>query len=390
MKSLFFRIFLAGAVAALGAAQTLRVETVPNPSGPGSVQANWSTTSDGSPLLSWVETQKDETYTLKYAVRQGTQWSAPRTIVAKRRFFRHPAEVPGIVALSGGALLAHWVESPQESSEAEFLYVSASADGVRWTAPVLAHKDRSPVQHGLASMAATGDREASLLWLEALEGEDGPVALKRTVVSAEGKVVKEESLDADVCACCPTAVVKTARGTLVAYRDHTSEDIRDISVLRLENGRWTSSKNVNPDRWKLNACPTNAASVAARGDRVAIAWYTGAQDSPRVQVVFSADSGTTFTKPVKVSTGHSFGYTSAALDEQGSATVSWLEQGGSDARILVRQVTAAGVAGPVVEVAQGAKRSLGYPRILQAGNETWVAWAGSEGVSKAQTVRLRK
>ncbi len=364
-------------------------ESIPNPSGLGSLQASWSVTKDGSPLLSWIETEKDDSYTLKYAIRHGSQWTEPRTIAAHRQFFRQPAELPEVISLSDGTLVAHWVESPNDGSDTEFSYVSVAHDGVKWSAPVIIHKDRSKVQHGLASIVASGDNEASILWLEALKGEDGPVSLKRTVVSSEGKVLKEESLDNDVCTCCPTSVVKTARGLLVAYRDHTPEDIRDISVVRLEGGKWSAPKNINPDKWKINACPTNAAAAAAKGDKVAIAWFTGAQGMPREQIVFSSDGGTTFGKPVLLSTGRSFGYTSIALDEQGGALVSWLEAGGDDARILLRPISAAGVAGPVVEVAKGSRKSLGYPRILRTGNETLVAWTSENTSAKVQTARVK-
>jgi hypothetical protein len=240
----------------------------------------------------------------------------------------------------------------------------------------------------LASVVASGDHEASVVWLEALKGEDGPISLKRTVVGADGKVIKEESIDNDVCTCCPTSVVKTARGLLIAYRDHAPQDIRDISVVRFENGQWSTPKNISPDQWKINACPTNAAAAAAKGDRVAISWFTGAQDKPRVQALFSSDSGTTFGKPVMVSTGKAFGYTAIALDDQGGAFVSWLEQSANGAKILVRQVSNAGVTGPVTQVAEGGRSTLGYPRILHAGGETWVTWAG--GGSKVMTARLVK
>ena len=63
----------------------------------------------------------------------------------------------------------------------------------------MAHRDRSPVQHALASLTASGEDEASLVWLEALKGEDAPSALKRTVVSSRGEIEKEETLDSDVC-----------------------------------------------------------------------------------------------------------------------------------------------------------------------------------------------
>lgn len=369
--------------------QGLRVEPVPNPSSLGSIQANWSVTQDGKPLLSWVESEKDGSYTLKYAVRNGAQWSQPRTIATHREFFRQPAELPGMVALRDGTLLAHWVEMPEGEDDAEYVYIAASKDGIGWSKPAMANKDKSMVQHGLASMAPSGDHEASVMWLEALHGEDGPVSLKRSVVNNQGVAIKEETIDTDVCACCPTAIVNTAKGLLVAYRDHTKEDIRDISVTRYEGGKWTEGKNIYPDHWKLNACPTNAAAAAARGNQVAISWFTAAQGSPRVEAVFSSDGGATFNKPVLVSTGRAFGYTSIALDEQDGAIVSWLEEGGGDTRILVRPVAANGTAGAVTEVAQGSRRALGYPKILRAGGETWVAWAGSAAPAKVQTVRLK-
>jgi len=388
MKPFTIAFLITSALSVPARAQALKAEPQPNPSSAGSLQASWSLAADGSPLLSWIETQKEGVYTLKYAVRKGGQWSEARTVVANRKFFRHPAELPEVIALPDGTLFAHWIETPGDDPDAEFVYVSTSHDGVKWTAPILAHKDRSMVQHGLASVVASGDHEASVVWLEALKGEDGPVSLKRTVVGADGKVIKEEAIDTDVCACCPTSVVKTAKGLLIAYRDHTPQDIRDISVVRFENGQWSASKNISPDMWKLNACPTNAAAAAAKGDHVAISWFTGAQNMPRVQALFSSDNGTTFGKPVMVSTGKAFGYTAIALDEQGGAFVSWLEQSEKGARILVRQVSSAGVAGPVTQVAEGGRSTLGYPRILHAGGETWVAWAG--GGSKVLTARLVK
>ena len=394
MKRLRSFLLTAGLFPALtvsGLGQTLKVEPIVNPSSATSLQAHWSTAQDGSPLLSWVEAQKDGKNTLRYAIRRGSQWTEPGVIASNRRFFRQPAESPSVVSFADGSLLAEWVEVPEGASEAEYIYVSASKDGVKWTPPVMAHQDRSPVQHALVSMVASGDREASLVWLEALKGEDEPSNLKRTIVGIDGKVVKEETLDPDVCTCCPTSIVKTARGLLVAYRDHTPQDVRDIAVIRFENGRWLPSKILNPDKWEINACPVNGASAAAKDNRIAIGWYTEAQDMPRTQLTFSGDSGATFGMPVRVSTGNSFGHVSVAMDDQGGAFISWLEEGkGADGvRLVIRQVTGAGVAGAVTLVAQGSRQSIGYPRLLRAGNETWIAW-GNSGTAKIQTARLMK
>ncbi len=391
LESYLVTACLLGVSAVPGLPRTLKIEPIANPSGATSLQAHWGTAQDGSPLLSWIEVSKDGSHTLRYAIRRGAQWSEPRTIATNRHLFRQPAESPSVISFAGGSLLAEWVEIPPASSEAEDIYVSASKDGIQWTPPVMAHQDRSPVQHALVSMVASGDREASLVWLEALKGEDAPSALKRTVISSDGKVVKEETLDPDVCTCCPTSIVKTSKGLLVAYRDHTPQDIRDIATIRFENGRWLPSKILNPDKWEINACPVNGAFAAAKDNRVAIAWYTEAQDNPRTQLVFSSDGGATFSKPIRVSTGNSFGHVSAALDDQDGALVSWLEEGKSadGVLLLVRQVTGAGVAGAVTQVAQGSRPSIGYPRLLHGGGETWIAW-GNSGTGKIQTARLTK
>jgi hypothetical protein len=288
--------------------------------------------------------------------------------------------------MSDGTLLAHWVEKGKgkDSSDAEDLYVSSSKDGIHWTAPATAHHDHAAVQHGLASIVQSGPHEASILWLWANKGDDGPVTMMRTIVDADGKEMKEEPLDTDVCGCCPTSVVKTAKGILVAYRDHTSKDIRDIAILRFENGKWSTSKVLYADNWEVNACPVNAASASAKDNRLAIAWYTEGGDMPKVELVFSSDGGTTFTKPLVMNTGDTLGYASTALTADGGAVVSWIEEGEKSARVMTRAVSAAGVAGPVLQVAEGSRASLGYPRVVHSGSDTFITWGdGKAGIRTA-------
>ncbi len=383
MKHLLTFLF-ATALVVPARGQPLSLEPVSNPAPPGSLEPNWSVAPDGSAVLSWIEPSKDGSAALRYAVRRGSTWSEAHTIAAQRHFFRHPAEVPEVMAASNGHWLAHWVEMPNPATEAENVYVSTSADGAHWTPPAQAHRDHSPVQHGLVSMLPDAGGGASLFFLESLKGDDGPTYLLHSTIDATGKLVNEERIDDDVCSCCPTAVAKTAKGLLVAYRDHTPKNIRDISVLRFENGKWSASKTLNPDNWQIDACPVNAAAVAASGDHVAISWFTAAQNSPRVLAAFSSDSGATFSKPVTVSTGRAHGYTSIVIDDRGNATVSWVEQGSNNSRVLVRAITSAGAAGPVLEIAKGDKSDLGYPKLARAGNVTLIGWGGS----KVQTAAI--
>ncbi len=370
-------------VAGIAFGQSLKVIPTATPAAPGSLQVNLSTSQSGSPILSWIEPQKDGSFAFRYSLLQNSRWGLPRTIAAHRKFFHHPAEMPSMTMLKDGTFVAEWIEQPSETSEAEFVYVSASHDGSKWSAPVMASHDKSQAQHGLASIAADGDREASLIWLQALKGDDGPASLMRSVIGANGVELKEESLDPDVCDCCPTSVVKTPRGLLIAYRSHTKENIRDIAVTRFENGRWTSPKIVYPDKWRIDACPVNAASASVAGNKVGISWYTAAGDKPRVEFAASSDGGATFGKPAVVSTGQAYGYTTSAEDETGGAVVSWLERGANGARLLVRYVSSANVPGPVTQVAEGTRKDLGYPRLIRSGNDFWIAWNTASGIEMA-------
>jgi hypothetical protein len=376
------------AVLALPAfSQTFSATPLANPAGPGGLQPNWSVAPDGAAVFSWIEPSEGDAFALRYAVRRGSSWTPAVTIAANRHFFHHPAEMPEVLALAGGHWLAHWVESPGGDSDAEYIYVSSSTDGTHWTTPLEAHHDRSPVQHGLASMIANPDGGAPIFWLEALKGEDNPVALKRTLVDAAGKEIREEQIEPDVCGCCPTAVARTSKGLLLAFRAHSKENVRDIAVTRLETGKWSAPKIVNADGWEIEACPTNAAAVQAKGDHVAVAWFTGAQDKPRELMAFSNDGGSTFTKPVTLSTGHAFGYTAMALDEDGSAIISWLEQTPEGAKVLVRRITAAGAIGPVVEVAMGGKMALGYPKLFHNVSKTFIAWGTTKHIETASLAK---
>jgi len=62
-------------------------------------------------------------------------------------------------------------------------------------------------------------------------------------------------------------------------------------VTRQENRKSSTPKIVNADGWEIEACPTNAAAIQTKGDHVAVAWSTGAQDKPRDLMAFSNDGG---------------------------------------------------------------------------------------------------
>jgi hypothetical protein len=162
------------------------------------------------------------------------------------------------------------------------------------------------------------------------------------------------------------------------YRDRSADETRDIQSARLVNGSWSAPVAVHADGWRIDACPVNGPAVAARGDDVAVAWFT-APDQPRVRLAFSPDGGRTFSKPQEVASGKLTGRVDVVLLADGRAIVSWLVETPAGAAIRVQPFTRQGVAGPAIDIATAAiARSSGFPQMLEAGDGLLFAWTGNE------------
>jgi hypothetical protein len=201
------------------------------------------------------------------------------------------------------------------------------------------------------------------------------MTLRYASIDAGGKVSDEAVLDSRVCECCQTSAAITSEGPIVVYRDRSSNEIRDISVVRLSRGRWTAATTLSADGWEIHGCPVNGPSVSAEGKRVVVAWFTAAKDSPRVKVVFSGDAGATFGQPIKVDDGSPIGRVDVLILKDGSALVSWLERTAKGAEVKVRRVKPDGTSDQAFTVAEsGAARSSGFPQMARAAEEIVFAW----------------
>ena len=132
--------------------------------------------------------------------------------------------------------------------------------------------------------------------------------LYTTMVSRTGTLGPELQIDDRTCDCCQNAAVVTANGPIIAYRNRSDDEIRDIYITRRVNGKWLPGVPVYADKWHIEACPVNGPAVAAVGNRVALAWFTAANDSPRVKVVFSDNGGAHFSAPVQAIGGNPAGH----------------------------------------------------------------------------------
>jgi hypothetical protein len=351
------------------------------------------TVTGDSAIVSWIETQGHRSL-LKFAERKASGWSEPRTAASGTDWFVNWADVPSVLRLDDGTLAAHWLQNTDVASEAYDVRIVFSKDaGVTWTPPVSPHHDGTKTEHGFASLFQAPGAGLGLVWLDGravqsdgAKGNDS-MSLRAAVFDRNGTQLSESLVDDRVCDCCPTAVAIASDGPMVAFRDRSATEVRDISVARSVAGRWSTPMTVHEDGWQIAACPVNGPAVSARGRTVAVAWMTGKDDKGRAFAAFSNDGGATFGVPIRLDESASLGRVDIELLDDESAVASWVEFGGERAQLAIRWIDSTGARGPAQVVAGlGAERTSGFPRLGRSGHELLIAWTEtSDGRSAVRT-----
>jgi hypothetical protein len=328
------------------------VQAVPSPAGPNSAQPQLSSSKRGV-ILSWIERNGDRA-ALRFAERTTTGWSTARTVASGADWFDNWADVPSVVRLENGTLVAHWLQKSGAESYAYDVRLSYSQDeGKTWSQSFTPHSDGTKTEHGFASLFQMPGAGLGLVWLDgrAMQPESshgaygasrGAMSVRFATFDASWKRTSESPVDLRVCECCPTTAAVTSEGPIAAFRNRTDDEIRDIYVARLENGKWTEPKAVHDDGWKINACPVNGPMLSARGREVAIAWFTGKDEQGRAFVAFSHDTGRTFGPPIRLDDAGAQGRVDVELAADGSAVASWIEFADQPSQFRVRRVEPSG------------------------------------------------
>lgn len=402
LAALLVALVAAGAVPTVAGLADLRA--IPSPAAPASAEPHLAVSPEGRVWLSWLERPAAGGHVLRVARLDGARWSTPFTVAAGDSFFANWADFPTVLPLGDERLAAHYLWRTGAETYAYDVRTTRSEDGGRtWNPPVVPHRDATPTEHGFVSLLPAGSAVRAV-WLDgrnamttdssghAVHREEGEadMTLRTAVIDADGGLSGEALLDARACDCCQTAAVAVPRGALVAYRDRSGEEIRDISVVRMEDGIWSEPEPVHRDGWKIAGCPVNGPSLAAVGDRVAVAWFTAAQDTPRVLLAFSDDGGHRFEAPIRVDGGAPIGRASVLLDGERGALVVWLEARGKEALIQARRVGRDGVAHAVTTVARtSSARASGFPRMARSGDRVVFAWTEVGKLSRVRTAIAR-
>ena len=405
MMSTIFRITVLLFLLSIATATNISGQSSPaqidSPAREASAQPNLSRDTRGRILLSWVEKIGEKRHRLRFAARSGARWSATQTIAEGDNWFVNWADFPSVVALPDQTLVAHWLVKSSADTYAYDVNISRSTDrGRSWSKPLVPHRDGTKTEHGFVTLVPMASGRVGAVWLDGRnmkegghEGHDshgGDMTLRFATIDAWGRISEEALLDGRVCECCQTSAAITSEGVVAVYRDCSDKQIRDISIVRLRKGRWTEPRTLHADNWKIEGCPVNGPSVAASSRRVAVAWFTAADDAPRVNLAFSNDAGATFGNAIQVDDGSPLGRVEVVLLQDGAALVVWLERTEKGAEIRARRIRADGSRDEAVVVAESAAaRASGFPQLVSSGNEVFFAWTEAGASPRVRVASMR-
>ena len=277
-------------------------------------------------------TPKNRLNTAYWSNEEG--WTEEWKITEGDNFFVNWADFPSVRFYRDeqGTLqgFAHWLEySGAGTYDYDIKYATDDIDEAQL------HQDTVSAEHGFLSSAALPAGGLQVTWLDgrytklgadagAAEGTEGhghgggAMTLRTKALNDSTSI----ELDHRVCDCCNTATVATDSLIMVAYRDRSEHEIRDIGYVfkRTGSAAWSTPKLVHADNWEIAGCPVNGPALAAneRGD-IAIVWYTA--PAGRAQILFSRyDTATdAWQPPTLLADNNPIGRVDLQLADDGTA-----------------------------------------------------------------------
>ncbi len=340
-------------------------------------------------FMSWVE-KKDSISNLYYSAFKDGSWSKPFEVNSGKDWFINWADFPAIAENNGNIFISHLQKSANGKYTYDVKVNLYSLETNTWKKDILLHDDGTASEHGFVSVVPSGNTSFYAIWLDGRNTagghdhheniESGAMTLRGRLIHADGTMQPDVELDSRVCDCCQTAMANVNGAPVLAYRDRGETEVRDIATIALLDDSFSSSKPVFNDNWEIPGCPVNGPAIASHKNSLAIAWFTGVGENPKVQVAFSNDRGKSFAAPILINSHETLGRVDVVMLSENTAIVSWMETISDDTFIQAMRVSADGTKGfPVTISKTSFERSSGFPQLELAGNTVYVAWTMVDG-----------
>lgn len=363
-------------------------------------EPNLHLSQDGTIFLSWIEAKKGENSKLLFSTlnENDLNWSEPILIAQGSDWFVNWADFPSITSFGDKSLAAHYLDKSADDTYAYDVNIITSNDrGTTWNNAFVPHTDKTNTEHGFVSKVAMSNNKLLSVWLDgrkyAYSEVDSNIVKEMTLRAAtfneDDDILEEYELDVRVCDCCQTDTAMTQNGPIVVYRDRSDIDIRDISCVRLVNGKWTDPKPIHTDNWSIFGCPVNGPAISTMNNKVAVTWFTNANDAPKVKVAFSENNGETFSTPIIIDQDSPSGRVDIEMLSDGSSLVSWLGSEAEKAVIRLQRVHSNNRKSQIITVSESSEnRSSGFPRMIVKNDLAYLVWTNSADTLTIKTSKI--
>jgi hypothetical protein len=343
--------------------------------------------SNGTDLfLSWVS-MKNGLAILNYSKYTKDSWQPSEEIISGSDWFVNWADFPQIVE-NKGSILTSFLQKSAEGTYTYDVKLNLYNDSTKtWKRNFILHNDGTQSEHGFVSIKPYVFNSYFVTWLDGRnttsdhedhsEHGSGAMTLRGAIVFEDGTVSYDTLLDEKVCDCCNTAAAIGPNDELiVAYRDRSVDEVRDISVKRWKaEGGWQPAVTVGNDNWKISGCPVNGPAIDIFENTLGVAWFTATEDEGKVQIAFSENNRETFAEPIRVDAGNATGRVDVVMLSETEAAVLWMEPQGNEEVIQLVKVNANGDLGVPITISKTSpERASGFPQLEKVGNTLYLAW----------------
>ncbi len=348
----------------------------------------------GGAVLSWVEPVATGGHVLRVARYRNGRFEPPNEVARGTDWFVNWADFPSVVPVATDVWVAHWLA---KHSRATHVYdygiaMAMSRDGgFSWTRLPAPHADVGPTEQGFAAISPA-PAGADLVWLDGRAGDERHTfALRTTHIDRQGHFAAETVLDADICSCCWPALARTRGGLWTAYRGRTTDEIRDFQLRQRVDGIWSAPVPLAGEGWRIAGCPTNGVSLAARGERLAAAWFTAADGLARVRVGFIRDGAAALDAVYDIDSATPVGRAAIAWLDADTAAVLHIAApaaGSTRGDLRLTEVTAAGVGRTTTVARVPANRDSGVPQLIVVADGLLAAWTETAPAYGIRSLRI--
>jgi len=261
----------------------------------------------------------------------------------------------------------------------------------------LLNTDGMKAEHGFVSIIPNEKDGFLITWLdgrntvmEMKESHHKAMTIRVAEVSSDGIIFNETQLDGRTCDCCQTSIAMTKNGPIIVFRDRSKLEIRDIYFSQKKDSVWSTPKPVFNDNWEINGCPVNGPKIVSNKKNTAVAWFTVAEETPKVKVSFLSDTDY-FEKPIILNDIDALGRVDAAFINSEELLVSYMESDEKGTYLRCKKVTKNGTVSKAITVSEiNSARSTGVPQLEILDGVAYFVWTVSiDGKNQLKSVKFK-